>query len=93
MTRVNSICMGLKALWASPELIVLYAPIVSVFQRTKLLSLAMVLAPYFQTESEYQEENRPTLGDIFGDAAKGAGGAFLDSVLRGILGGIRDQIK
>ena len=51
------------------------------------------LAPYFQTESEYQEENRPDLGDIFGDAAKGAGGAFLDSVLRGILGGIRDQIK
>jgi len=51
------------------------------------------LAPYFQTESEYQEENRPTLGDIFGDAAEGAGGAFLDEVLRGILGGIRDQIK
>ena len=47
----------------------------------------------YQTESEYQEENRPDLGDIFGDAAKGAGGAFLDSVLRGILGGIRDQIK
>ena len=51
------------------------------------------LAPYYQTESEYQEENRPTLGDIFGDAAEGAGGAFLDEVLRGILGGIRDQIK
>ena len=51
------------------------------------------LAPYFQTESEYQEENRPDLGDIFSDAATGAGGAFLDEVLRGILGGIRDQIK
>lgn len=51
------------------------------------------LAPYFQTESEYQEENRPDLGDILGDAAEGAGGAFLDEVLRGILGGIRDQIK
>ena len=51
------------------------------------------LAPYFQSESDFQEENRPDLGDIFGDAAKGAGGAFLDEVLRGILGGIRDQIK
>ena len=51
------------------------------------------LAPYYQTESEYQEENRPSVGDILGDAAKGAGGAFLDEVLRGILGGIRDQIK
>jgi len=51
------------------------------------------LAPYFQTESEYQEENRPSLGDIFGDAAQGAGGAFLDEILKGILGGIRDQIK
>ena len=51
------------------------------------------LAPYFQNESEYQEENRPDLGDIFSDAATGAGGAFLDSVLRGILGGIRDQIR
>ena len=51
------------------------------------------LAPYFQTESEYQEENKRDLGDIFGDAAKGAGGAFLDSVLEGILGGIRDAIR
>ena len=51
------------------------------------------LAPYFQTESEYMEENRPDLGDIFGDAAKGAGAAFLDSVLAGVIGGIRDEIK
>lgn len=51
------------------------------------------LAPYYQTESEYQEENRPDLGDIFSDAATGAGGAFLDEVLRGILGGIRDQVR
>ena len=56
------------------------------------------LAPYYQsgpvqTESEYQEENRPGIGDIFGTAAKGAGGAFLDSVLQGILGGVRDQIN
>ena len=51
------------------------------------------LAPYFQTESEYMEENRPGLGDIFGDAAKGAGAAFLDSVLAGVIGGIRDEIK
>ena len=51
------------------------------------------LAPYFQTESEYQEENKRDLGDIFGDAAKGAGGAFLDSVLEGLLGGIRDAIR
>ena len=51
------------------------------------------LAPYFQTESEYQEENRPGLGDIFVDAAQGAGGAFLDEVLRGLLGGIRDNIN
>ena len=51
------------------------------------------LAPYFQTESEYMEENRRDLGDIFGDAAKGAGAAFLDSVLAGVIGGIRDEIK
>jgi hypothetical protein len=51
------------------------------------------LVPYFQTESEFQEENRPGLGDIFGDAAKGAGGAFLDSVLAGVIGGIRDEIR
>ena len=51
------------------------------------------LAPYFQTESEYQEENRRDLGDIFGDAAQGAGAAFLDSVLAGVIGGIRDEIK
>ena len=51
------------------------------------------LAPYFQTESEYQEENKRDLGDIFGDAAKGAGGAFLDSVLEGLLDGIRDAIR
>ena len=51
------------------------------------------LAPYFQTESEYMEENRPDLGDIFGDAAKGAGAAFLDEALRGLIGGIRDQIR
>ena len=51
------------------------------------------LAPYFQSESEFQEENRPSLGDIFGDAAKGAGAAFLDSVLAGVIGGIRDEIN
>ena len=51
------------------------------------------LAPYFQSESDYQEENRPDLGDIFGDAAKGAGAAFLDSVLAGVIGGIRDEIN
>jgi len=51
------------------------------------------LAPYFQSESEFQEENRRDLGDIFGDAAKGAGAAFLDSVLAGVIGGIRDEIK
>ena len=37
-----------------------------------------------RTESEYMEENRPGLGDIFGDAAEGAGGAFLDEVLAGV---------
>jgi hypothetical protein len=46
----------------------------------------------YQTESEYQEENRRDLGDIFGDATKGAGGAFLDSILGGLLGGIRDAV-
>ena len=51
------------------------------------------LAPYFQSESDYQEENRPDLGDIFGDAAKGAGAAFLDEALRGLIGGLRDEIK
>ena len=51
------------------------------------------LAPYFQSESEFQEENRRDLGDIFGDAAKGAGAAFLDSVLAGVIGGIRDEIN
>ena len=51
------------------------------------------LAPYFQSESDFQEENRPDLSDIFGDAAKGAGAAFLDSVLAGVIGGIRDEIK
>ena len=51
------------------------------------------LAPYFQSESDFQEENRPDLGDIFGDAAKGAGAAFLDSVLAGVIGGIRDEIN
>tara|TARA_Y200000002_G_scaffold91729_1_gene73890 strand:- start:1251 stop:1946 length:696 start_codon:yes stop_codon:yes gene_type:complete len=51
------------------------------------------LAPYFQTESEFQEENRRDLGDIFGDAAKGAGASFLDSVLAGVIGGIRDEIR
>lgn len=51
------------------------------------------LAPYFQPESEFQEENRRDLGDIFGDAAKGAGASFLDSVLAGVIGGIRDEIK
>ena len=30
------------------------------------------LSPLFPDESEYMEENRPDLGDIFGDAAKGA---------------------
>ena len=47
----------------------------------------------YETESEYQDENRPDLGDIFTDAAKGAGGAFLDSVLKGILEGALDSIR
>ena len=47
----------------------------------------------YQTESEYQEENRPDLGDIFGDATKGAAGAFLDSILEDILKGIPGLIK
>ena len=51
------------------------------------------LAPYFQSESDFQEENRPDLGDIFGDAAKGAGAAFLDEALRGLIGGLRDEIQ
>lgn len=51
------------------------------------------LAPYFQSESDFQEENRPDLGDIFGDAAKGAGAAFLDEALRGLIGGLRAEIK
>ena len=42
----------------------------------------------YQTESEYQEENRPDLGDIFGDVTKGAAGVFLDSILKDILQGI-----
>jgi len=47
----------------------------------------------YQTESEYQEENRPDLGDIFGDATKGAAGVFLDSILKDILQGIPALIK
>ena len=47
----------------------------------------------YQTESEYQEENRPDLGDIFGDATKGAAGVFLDSILKDILQGIPGLIK
>ena len=46
----------------------------------------------YETESEFQERNRPDFGDIFGGAARGAGGAFLDSVLADILQGIRDRV-
>lgn len=46
----------------------------------------------YQTESEYQEENKPTLGDIFLDAGKGAAGAFLDSFLEDLIKGIGSEI-
>ena len=46
----------------------------------------------YQTESEYQEENRPGLGDIFSEAGKGAAGAFLDNVLENLIRGIGNEI-
>lgn len=46
----------------------------------------------YQTESEYQEENRPDLGDIFSDAGKGAAGAFLDNVLENLIRGLGNEI-
>ena len=46
----------------------------------------------YQTESEYQEENRPDLGDILGEAGKGAAGAFLDNVLENLIRGIGNEI-
>ena len=46
----------------------------------------------YETESEFQEKNRPGFDDIVGGAARGAGGAFLDSVLADILQGIRDRV-
>ena len=46
----------------------------------------------YQTESEYQEENRPDLGDVLLDAGKGAAGAFLDNVLENLIRGIGNEI-
>ena len=46
----------------------------------------------YQTESEYQEENRPGLGDVLIDAGKGAAGAFLDNVLENLIRGIGNEI-
>ena len=46
----------------------------------------------YQTESEYQEENRPDLDDVLIDAGKGAAGAFLDNVLENLIRGIGNEI-
>ena len=46
----------------------------------------------YQTESEYQEESRPGLGDIFSESGKGAAGAFLDNVLENLIRGIGTEI-
>mgnify|MGYP003111020548 FL=1 len=46
----------------------------------------------YQTESEYQEENRPDIGDRLLDAGKGAAGAFLDNVLEDLIRGLGTEI-
>jgi hypothetical protein len=46
----------------------------------------------YQTESEYQEENQPSLGDIFLDAGEDAAGAFLDTFLEDLIQGIGSEI-
>jgi hypothetical protein len=48
---------------------------------------------FYETESEYQERTRPGFGEVLGDAGKSAAGAFLDSVLADLLGGIRQAIQ
>ena len=46
----------------------------------------------YQTESEYQEENRPDIGDRLLDSGKGAAGAFLDNVLENLIRGLGTQL-